>query len=51
MASDYGKHRQETSSKEPRTNNKRNQKKTRDQNGNPEDKQGIGEKRERGLVE
>jgi transposase len=37
--------------KKPRTNNKRNQNKTRDQNGNQKDKQAIGEKREGGLVE
>jgi hypothetical protein len=30
---------------------KRNQKKTTHQNGNQEDNQGIGEKRERSLVE
>jgi transposase len=37
--------------KKPITNNKRNQKKTRHQNRNQKDNQGIGEKRERGLVE
>jgi hypothetical protein len=37
--------------KKRRTNNKINQKRTRDENGNQEDKQSIGEKRERCLVE
>jgi transposase len=37
--------------KKRRTNNKINQKRTRDQKGNQEDKQSIGEKRERRLVE